>query len=101
MIVAEKKKSKKVNKRSYKAGEKRNFLVSKCFQELIQSNCTVMWYPHWWLKNQNGVIVHIGSSAITYTNYDNVNAADLAQRIFKTGKKRRSFGVNNIAISLF
>ena len=36
---------------------------------------------------------------ITYANYDNVNAADLDQRIFKTEKKRRSFGVNNIAIS--
>ena len=38
-----------------------------------------MLYPHWWLKNQNGIIVHTGSSDITNTSYDNANTEHPAQ----------------------
>ena len=38
--------------------------------------------PHWCLKNQNVIIVHIGSTGITNANYDNVITEDFAQRIF-------------------
>ena len=45
------------------------------------------------------VIVHIGSNDITKFNYSKVDVEDLAQRIIDVGKKCKSYGVNNIAIS--
>ena len=50
-------------------------------------------------EKPESIILHIASSNITKTNYDNVNAEDLGQRIVNIAKKCRSFGVNNIAIS--
>ena len=46
----------------------------------------------------DSTILHIGFNDITKTNYGNINAEDLAQRIVNIGKKCRSFGVNKISI---
>ena len=47
----------------------------------------------------NTVIVHVGSNDINKFNHNKVDVDDLAQRIIDIGKKCRSYGVNNIAIS--
>ena len=44
-----------------------------------------------------GIILNIGSNDITETNYENVNAEDLGQRIVNIAKKCRLFDVNKIA----
>ena len=41
------------------------------------------------MKNQK--VLHISSHDITKTNYDNINAEDLAQRTVNIGKKWKSF----------
>ena len=50
-------------------------------------------------EKPESIILPIGSNDITKTNYDNVDAEDLAQGIVNIAKKYRSFGVNNIEIS--
>ena len=50
-------------------------------------------------EQPNTVIVHIGSNDITKFNYSKVGVKELAQRIIDVGKKCKSYGVNNIAIS--
>ena len=50
-------------------------------------------------EKPESIILHVGSNDITKTNYDNVNAEDLGQRIANIAKKCKSFRVNNIAIS--
>ena len=50
-------------------------------------------------EQPNTVIVHIGSNDITKFNYNKVDVEDLAQRIIDVGKKCKSYGVINIAIS--
>ena len=50
-------------------------------------------------EQPNTAIVHIGSNDIDKFNYSKVDVEDLAQRIIDIGKKCKSYGVNNIAIS--
>ena len=50
-------------------------------------------------EQPNTVIVHIGPNDITKFNYSKVEVEDLAQRIIDVGKKCKSYGVNNTAIS--
>ena len=50
-------------------------------------------------EQPNTVIIHIGSNDITKFNYSKINVEDPAQRIIDVGKKCKSYGVNNIAIS--
>ena len=50
-------------------------------------------------EQPNTVIVHIGSRDINKFNYSNADVKDLIQIIIDTGKKCKSYGVNNIAIS--
>ena len=46
------------------------------------------------------VVVHIGSNDITKFNYSKFDVKDLEERIIiDVGKKCKSYGVNNIAIS--
>ena len=50
-------------------------------------------------EQPNTVIVHIDSNNITKFNYSKVSGEDLGQRIIDVGKKCKSYGINNIAIS--
>ena len=50
-------------------------------------------------EKPGSIQLNIGSNDINKTNYDHVNAEDLAQRIVNIGKKCRSCAVNKIANS--
>ena len=50
-------------------------------------------------EQPNTVIAHVNSNHISKFNDSKVDVEDLAQRIIEIGKKQKSYGVNNIAIS--
>ena len=52
-------------------------------------------------EKPQSIILHIGSSDITKTNYDNVNTVDFAQWIVNIAKICRSFGVTTLQFHSF
>ena len=69
----------RINK-SFKTSEERNFVTFKCFQGANTTQLNYYVVPTL-MHEKSESIFYIGSSDITKTNYDNVNAEDLAQRI--------------------
>ena len=69
----------RINK-SFKTSEERNFVIFKCFQGANTTQLNYYVVPTL-MHEKSESIFYIGSSDITKTNYDNVNAEDLAQRI--------------------
>ena len=68
----------------------------KCFSSSYTKQLNYYANPTLVDEQPNTVIVHIGSNDITKFNYSKVDVEDLAQSV---GKKCKSYGVNNIAIS--
>ena len=89
----------RINKLRFKNDNLEHAAYFKCFsgsnakQQNYNTNPTLV------DEQPNTVIVHIGPNDITKFNYSKVDVEDLAQRIIDVGKKCKSYGVNNIAIS--
>ena len=76
----------RINKRSFRTGEKRYFVIFECFLRADTKQLDYYVIPT--LVNEKPEIIklHIGSNDTTKTSYDNVNGEDLAQRIVNIGK---------------
>ena len=88
----------RITKRSFRTDEERNFVSFKCFWGANTKQldyCCIE--PTLVDEKSASIILNIGSNDITETNYENVNAEDLGQRIVNIAKKCRLFGVNKIA----
>ena len=88
----------RITKRSFRTDEERNFVSFKCFWGANTKQldyCCIE--PTLVDEKSVSIILNIGSNDITETNYENVNAEDLGQRIVNIAKKCRLFGVNKIA----
>ena len=89
----------RINKSRFKNDNAEHALYFKCFSGSNTKQLDYYANPTLVDEQPNTVIVHIGSDDITKLNYSKVDVEDCAQRIINAGKKCKSYGVNNIAIS--
>ena len=89
----------RINKWRFKNDNIEHAVYFKCFSGSNTKQLNYYANPTLVDEQPNTVIVHIGSNDITKFNYSKVDVEDLAQRIIDVGKKCKSYGVNNTAIS--
>ena len=91
----------RITKRSFRPGEKRNFVISKCFRGANINQLDYYVVPTSVDEKPESIILHIGSNDITKTNYDNVNAEDLGQGIVNIAKKCNSLVLTTLQFHPF
>ena len=89
----------RISKSIFKNDNTENAVYFKCFSGSNTKQLNYYANPTLVDDQPNTAIVHIDSNDITKFNYSKVDVEDLAQRIIDAGKKFKSYGVNNIAIS--
>ena len=89
----------RINKSRFKNDNVGHAIYFKCFSGSNTKQLNYYLNPILVDEQPNTVIVHIGSRDINRFNYSKADVEDLIQRIIDTGKKCKSYGVNNIAIS--
>ena len=90
----------RINKSRFKNDNIEHAVYFKCFSGSNTKQLNYYANPTLVDEQPNTVIVHIGSNDITKFNYSKVDVKDLEERIIiDVGKKCKSYGVNNIAIS--
>ena len=89
----------RINKTRFKNDNVEHPVYFKCFRG--SNTKQLNYYANLTLVDEqsNTVIVHISSNDFTKFSYSKVDVKYLAQRIIDVGKKCKSYGVNNIAIS--
>ena len=88
-----------INKSRFKNDNVEQPVYFKCFSGSNMKQLNYYASPTLVNEQPNTVIVHIGPTDINKFNYSKVDVEDLAQKIINVGKKCKSCGVNNIAIS--
>ena len=89
----------RINKSRFKNDNVEHAVYFKCFSGSNTKQLNYYANPALVDEQPNTVIVHIGSNDIDKFNYSKVDVEDLAQRTIDVGKKCKSYGVTNIAIS--
>ena len=89
-----------INKSRFKNDNIEHAVYFKCFSGSNMKQLNYYANPTLVVEQPNTVIVHTDSNDIIKFNYSKVDVEDLAQKIIDVGKKCKSYGVSNIAISL-
>ena len=89
----------RINKLSFKNDNIEHAVYFKCFSGSNRKQLNYYANPTLVDEQPYTLIVHVGSNEINRFNHNKVDVKFLAQIILDTGKKCKSCGVNNIAIS--